>query len=94
MHVPLAPGRIRWAVLRLALNAAVLPAGTALAAPREQVIVQLDGDDSRPAWSSRGVTQDGFAKPDIHAPGAHIVSTLAPAACSRRCARPASSSSR
>ncbi|HYY42136.1 MAG TPA: S8 family serine peptidase, partial [Pyrinomonadaceae bacterium] len=39
---------------------------------------QADGDDSRPSWSSRGVTQDGFAKPDIHAPGAHIVSTLAP----------------
>jgi serine protease AprX len=39
---------------------------------------QADGDDSRPSWSSRGVTQDGFSKPDIHAPGAHIVSTLAP----------------
>jgi serine protease AprX len=39
---------------------------------------QADGDDSRPSWSSRGITQDGFAKPDIHAPGAHIVSTLAP----------------
>ena len=39
---------------------------------------QADGDDSRATWSSRGVTQDGFAKPDIHAPGARIVSTLAP----------------
>jgi serine protease AprX len=39
---------------------------------------QADGDDSRPTWSSRGITQDGFAKPEIHAPGAHIVSTLAP----------------
>jgi serine protease AprX len=39
---------------------------------------QADGDDSRASWSSRGVTQDGFAKPEIHAPGAHIVSTLAP----------------
>ena len=29
-------------------------------------------------WSSRGITQDGFAKPDIYAPGAHIVSLLAP----------------
>ena len=37
-----------------------------------------DGDDSRPAWSSRGITADGFAKPEIHAPGAGIVSTLAP----------------
>jgi serine protease AprX len=39
---------------------------------------QGDGDDSRPSWSSRGITQDGFAKPEIHAPGAGIVSTLAP----------------
>jgi serine protease AprX len=29
-------------------------------------------------WSSRGVTQDGFRKPDVVAPGAHIVSVLAP----------------
>jgi serine protease AprX len=36
------------------------------------------GDDRVPSWSSRGTTQDGFAKPDILAPGAHIVSTLAP----------------
>ena len=35
-------------------------------------------DDAFATWSSRGVTQDGFAKPDIAAPGAHIVSTLAP----------------
>jgi serine protease AprX len=46
----------------------------------------LDGDDSRPAWSSRGTTADGFAKPDIHAPGSGIVSTLAPnSAFSRMC---------
>ena len=36
------------------------------------------GDDVRASWSSRGVTQDGFSKPDINAPGAHIVATLAP----------------
>jgi serine protease AprX len=36
------------------------------------------GDDVFAEWSSRGETQDGFAKPDIAAPGAHIVSTLAP----------------
>jgi serine protease AprX len=35
-------------------------------------------DDVVTSWSSRGVTQDGFTKPDILAPGAHIVSTLAP----------------
>jgi serine protease AprX len=36
------------------------------------------GDDTVASWSSRGTTQDGFAKPDVLAPGAHIVSTLAP----------------
>jgi serine protease AprX len=35
-------------------------------------------DDVPATWSSIGKTQDGFAKPDIMAPGAHIVSTLAP----------------
>ena len=35
-------------------------------------------DDSAANWSGRGLTQDGHAKPDIYAPGAHIVSTLAP----------------
>jgi serine protease AprX len=35
-------------------------------------------DDVYAAWSSRGTTQDGFRKPDIGAPGAQIVSTLAP----------------
>ena len=35
-------------------------------------------DDKLADWSSRGVTQDGFRKPDVTAPGAHIVSLLAP----------------
>jgi serine protease AprX len=35
-------------------------------------------DDVQASWSSEGTTQDGFAKPDVLAPGAHIVSTLAP----------------
>ena len=35
-------------------------------------------DDSQPSWSSQGTTQDGFTKPDVLAPGAHIVTTLAP----------------
>ena len=35
-------------------------------------------DDVETSWSSRGTTQDGFTKPDVLAPGAHIVSTLAP----------------
>jgi serine protease AprX len=36
------------------------------------------GDDVPADWSSVGRTQDGFAKPEIMAPGAHMVSTLAP----------------
>src|SRR5919198_860658 len=35
-------------------------------------------DDTLADWSSRGATQDGYAKPDVVAPGAHIVSNLAP----------------
>jgi serine protease AprX len=35
-------------------------------------------DDNLTPWSSRGVTPDGFAKPDLVAPGAHIVGPLAP----------------
>jgi serine protease AprX len=35
-------------------------------------------DDEPTSWSSRGVTQDGVHKPDVYAPGAHIVSNLAP----------------
>jgi serine protease AprX len=35
-------------------------------------------DDSLAPWSSRGVTQDGFAKPELVAPGSHIVGPLAP----------------
>ena len=36
------------------------------------------GRGSRAVWSSTGRTQDGFTKPDVMAPGAHIVSVLAP----------------
>jgi serine protease AprX len=35
-------------------------------------------DDAIAAWSSHGTTQDGLQKPDVYAPGAHIVSALAP----------------
>ena len=34
-------------------------------------------DDTLATFSSRGITQDGFAKPDVVAPGAHIVAPLA-----------------
>lgn len=37
------------------------------------------GDDALAGWSSRGTTQDGFAKPDLFAPGSHIWSTLSAA---------------
>jgi len=37
-----------------------------------------NSDDVQASWSSRGTTQDGFSKPDVLAPGAHIVTTLAP----------------
>jgi serine protease AprX len=35
-------------------------------------------DDTLASWSSRGVTRDGYSKPNFSAPGAHMVSTLAP----------------
>ena len=35
-------------------------------------------DDLVPAWSSRGVTQTGVAKPEIAAPGSRLISLLAP----------------
>jgi serine protease AprX len=34
-------------------------------------------DDQLAPWSSRGKTQDGFEKPDVVAPGARMVSTMA-----------------
>jgi serine protease AprX len=35
-------------------------------------------DDKIPSWTSHGTTQDGIVKPDVLAPGAHIVAPLAP----------------
>jgi serine protease AprX len=35
-------------------------------------------DDTLTDWSSRGVTQDGFRKPEVTAPGSRIVSLLSP----------------
>ena len=34
------------------------------------------GDDSLPMWSSRGVTHDGFAKPELLAPGSRLIATV------------------
>lgn len=39
---------------------------------------QTTGDDKLAIWSSRGATQDGVQKPDVVAPGAHLVSTIPP----------------
>ena len=39
---------------------------------------KLLADDALADWSSRGTTQSGLHKPDVLAPGAHLVSTLAP----------------
>jgi len=38
----------------------------------------IPSNDTIASWSSLGTTQDGFHKPDVYAPGAHIVSVLAP----------------
>jgi len=35
-------------------------------------------NDAIASYSSQGTTQDGFQKPDVYAPGSHIVSVLAP----------------
>jgi serine protease AprX len=35
-------------------------------------------DDQLATWSSHGTTQDGLTKPEVLAPGAHMISTLAP----------------
>src|SRR5215210_971119 len=40
---------------------------------------RAQSDDALAAWSARGITQDGVSKPEINAPGARIVSNLAPA---------------
>jgi serine protease AprX len=37
-----------------------------------------DSDDWVPSWSSQGTTQDGFTKPDVLAPGDHVITTLSP----------------
>jgi serine protease AprX len=37
-----------------------------------------NGDDRLAEWSSRGVTQDGVRKPEVLAPGSHLVSTVPP----------------
>jgi serine protease AprX len=43
----------------------------------DEVDTANPADDTLATFSSRGVTQDGLAKPDVVAPGAHIVAPLA-----------------
>ncbi len=51
----------------------------ALALQDQQAEQALEQTAGQPAsWSSSGKTQDGFTEPDVYAPGAHIVSDLAP----------------
>ena len=61
--VTFAPGNDPWAI-------------TAGAVDDRGTFTRLD--DVLAAWSSRGLTQDGVRKPEVLAPGAHLVSTLAP----------------
>ncbi len=42
----------------------------------DDVGTSTQSDDFLASWSSRGTTQDGFAKPDVLAPGARLVSTI------------------
>lgn len=45
-------------------------------------------DDAQASWSSRGTTQDGVRKPDVLAPGAHMVSLKACDSCTLMAANP------
>jgi serine protease AprX len=42
----------------------------------DDVRTKAQTDDFVTDWSSRGVTQDGFAKPDVLAPGSKIISNI------------------
>jgi serine protease AprX len=44
----------------------------------DDMATKATGDDQLTTWSSRGVTQDGHAKPDVVAPGAKIAGPLSP----------------
>lgn len=75
-------------VVAAAGNRAALPMPSPTRRPTDPYIMTVGAiddqgtkstlDDSLAPWSSRGVTQDGIIKPDIVAPGAHIVAPLAP----------------
>jgi serine protease AprX len=68
-------------------NDGVAPDAVSYAPGNDPYVISVGGVDDRGTrnrdddvlapWSSRGVTQDGFQKPDVLAPGLRLVSTLA-----------------
>ncbi|WP_053227046.1 S8 family serine peptidase [Solirubrobacter soli] len=72
-------------VVAAAGNRGVAPDAVKYAPANDPFIISVGGLDEtagiggkRADWSSTGTTQDGVSKPDVLAPGAHIVSVLAP----------------
>jgi len=74
-------------VVAAAGNDGVAPDAVSYAPGNDPYVISVGGVDDRGTrsrdddvlapWSSRGVTQDGFQKPDVLAPGLRLVSTLA-----------------
>jgi serine protease AprX len=75
-------------VIVAAGNMGVAPDAVSYAPANDPYVITVGGvddmgtkgisDDMLAPWSSRGTTQDGFSKPDVVAPGAKLVSTIAP----------------
>jgi serine protease AprX len=73
-------------VIAAAGNRGVAPDAVRYAPANDPFVISVGGIDEtanygsgkRADWSSTGTTQDGVAKPEVLAPGAHIVSVLAP----------------
>jgi serine protease AprX len=74
-------------VVAAAGNDGIAPDAVSYAPGNDPYVISVGGMDDRGTrsrdddvlapWSSRGVTQDGFQKPDVLAPGLRLVSTLA-----------------
>lgn len=75
-------------VVAAAGNRGTAPGAVQYSPANDPYVITVGGSDengsANPAndtiapWSSQGTTQDGIQKPDVYAPGAHIVSVLAP----------------
>jgi serine protease AprX len=73
-------------VVAAAGNRGAAPDAVKYAPANDPFVISVGGTDEtanygsgkRADWSSTGTTQDGVSKPDVLAPGAHIVSVLAP----------------